>query len=160
VASPDAESILIRTFDPDDSGPLGDLLLELSRDPASVHFHPHPFTRDEARRIAHRTGIQDDLYFGAFRDGRLIGYGMLRGWDEGYEIPAFGVAVGVGYRGAGVGRSLLRYAIAAARSRGARTLMLKVHPGNPNAKRLYESEGFSFDPAQLVDGQMKGLLGL
>ena len=155
-----AESVRIRPLGSDDAQPLGVLFTELREDPDSVHFHPHPFTTDEARRIAERRGIQDDLYFGAFLDGRLIGYGMLRGWDEGYAIPSFGVAVGTNYRGLGVGRLLLRCAIAMARKRGAQTMILKVHPENSSAKHLYESEGFNFDPAPVAGGQLKGLLAL
>lgn len=160
MAPPNAESVRIRPLGSDDAEPLGELFAELREDPDSVHFHPHPFTMDEARRIAERGGIHEDLYFGAFLDGRLIGYGMLRGWDEGYLIPSFGVAVGITYRGLGVGRLLLRYAISMARGRGAQTMMLKVHPENSSAKHLYESEGFTFDPVPVAGDQLKGLLVL
>jgi len=152
-------AIKIRQLRADDAQGLGELLEELRDDPASAHFHPHPFTRDAARRIAEREGIRRDSYFGAFQEGdSLIGYGMLRGWDEGYEVPSFGVAVGVAHRGSGLGRRLLRHAISIARRRGAPSVMLKVHPANPNARRLYESEGFLFDPTPLEGGQIKGLL--
>ena len=152
-------AITIRQLRADDAHALGELLEELRTDPASAHFHPHPFTHDAARRIAGRDGIRRDTYFGAFEDdGNLTGYGMLRGWDEGYEVPSFGVAVGVAHRGSGLGRRLLRHAIAIARRRGAPSVMLKVHPANPNARRLYESEGFIFDPTPLEGGQIKGLL--
>ena len=160
MAPPSAESVRIRPLGSDDAEPLGVLFAELREDPDSVHFHPHPFTTDEARRIAERRGILQDLYFGAFLDDRLVGYGMLRGWDEGYVIPSFGVAVGSTYRGLGVGRLLLRSAISMARARGAQTMMLKVHPENSSAKHLYESEGFIFDPVPVAGGQLKGLLAL
>ncbi len=152
-------TIRIRQLRADDAQGLGELLEELREDPASAHFHPHPFTRDAARHIAERDGIRRDSYFGAFlEDGSLIGYGMLRGWDEGYEIPSFGVAVSVAHRGSGLGRRLLRHAISIARRRGAPSVMLKVHPANPNARRLYESEGFIFDLTPLEGGQIKGFL--
>lgn len=151
-------SITIRQLRAPDAQALGELLEELREDPASAHFHPHPFTRDAARRIAERRGIRSDTYFGAFLDGTtLIGYGMLRGWDEGYDVPSFGVAVGIRHRGMGIGRRLLRHAISIARRRGAPSVMLKVHPANAKAKHLYESEGFTFDPAPLEGGQIKGL---
>ena len=143
-----------------DAKALADLFGELAEDPGSVHFHPHPFTPAQARRIAERVGIQADEYFGAFLGPRLIGYGMLRGWDEGYAIPSFGVAVGPAHRGLGVGRDLLRHAVSIARRRGATTVMLKVHPSNANARHLYESEGFAFDEELLSDGQLRGLLSL
>lgn len=153
-----AESLRIRPLRSSDAGPLADLFAELRADPDSVHFHPHPFTRDEARRIAERRGIRRDVYFAAVTDGHLAGYGMLRGWDEGYSIPSFGVAVGIQYRGLGIGRSLLRYAISRARRRRAARMILKVHPENANAKHLYESEGFTFDAVPVDGEQLRGTL--
>lgn len=153
-------AIRIRQLLARDARALGELFDELREDPASVHFHPHPFTDEAARRIAEHAGIRRDSYFGAFQDDRLIGYGMLRGWDEGYEIPSFGVAVGIQSRGMGIGRRLLRHAVSIARRRRAPSVMLKVHPANANAKVLYESEGFIFDPTPLEGGQIKGFLTL
>ena len=100
-----------------------------------------------------------DLYFGAFVDSRLAGFGMLRGWDEGYAVPSFGVAVESAARGRGLGRGLLRFAIRAARGRGAPSMMLKVHVENP-ARHLYEAEGFHFPDEPGADGQVKGTLRL
>jgi ribosomal protein S18 acetylase RimI-like enzyme len=150
-------ALKIRSLRAGDAESLGDLFEDLRDDPESVHFHPHPFTRDEAHRISVGTPRRRDLYFAAFLDARLVGYGMLRGWDEGYEVPSFGVAVRTGHRGAGIGRRLLRHAISMARRRGAQRMMLKVHPANGNARRLYESEGFRFDPIPLDNEQLKGI---
>jgi ribosomal protein S18 acetylase RimI-like enzyme len=160
VVQPNDESPRIRPLGPEDAEKLGDLFDELAADPEALHFHPHPLTRAEATRIATRSGIREDLYFAAFVESRLAGYGMLRGWDEGYDIPSFGVAVGVGDRGSGLGRSLLRYAISAARRRGAQSMILKVHPSNAGALHIYESEGFVFDETPVGGGQMKGRLRL
>jgi ribosomal protein S18 acetylase RimI-like enzyme len=85
---------------------------------------------------------------------------MLRGWDEGYSVPSFGVAVGSAYRGRGIGRGLLLYAIEYARKRGAPAVMLKVHLDNASARHLYESEGFVFQEIRGDPGQIKGLLEL
>jgi ribosomal protein S18 acetylase RimI-like enzyme len=74
----------------------------------------------------------------------MVGYGMLRGWDEGYEVPAFGVCVRPGERGRGVGRALLSFALDLARDKGAPEVMLKVHDGNSAARSLYEGFGFTF----------------
>jgi hypothetical protein len=74
-----------RLVGPDDSAILAELFQEI--DP--TFFRPHPFTEDEARGIAGRTG--DDVYALLVEDGRPIAYGMLRGWDEGYAVPSFEV---------------------------------------------------------------------
>ena len=160
MAPPQVESVRIRPLRLEDADALSALLAGLAADPESVHFHPHPLTRAEAKRIAEGVGIQKDCYFAAFLDGHMVGYGMLRGWDEGYAVPSFGVAVDADYRRAGLGRRLLRYAISIARLRGARSMILKVHPSNVSARHIYESEGFTFDPVPLDDGQLKGTLQL
>ena len=152
--------VLIRLLCPDDADGLGDLFVGLAADPASVNFHPHPLTRAEARRIAERTAIRDDIYFVAVADGGIVGYGMLRGWDEGYAVPSFGVAVAVACRGAGIGRQLLRWALEAARVRGAERMILKVHVTNVGARHVYETEGFVFEPAPGDDGQVRASLDL
>lgn len=157
---PGASPVSVRPLRADDATALAAFFLGLRNDPSAAHFHPHPFTTEAAERIAQRRGIRDDVYYGAFSDGDLVGYGMLRGWDEGYAIPSFGVAVRSEHRGRGVGRRLLRYAISVARDRGSPSIMLKVHPSNAGAKHLYESEGFAFEPKPLEDGQLRGLLTL
>jgi ribosomal-protein-alanine N-acetyltransferase len=150
----------IRPIGPEDAAQLGHLFEELSGDPQAGGFHPHPMTRTEARRIATGGAGRKDVYFAAFVMGRLAGYGMLRGWDEGYSIPSFGVAVGPAYRDRGLGRHLLRYAIDTARGHGAAAMMLKVHLDNPSARHLYESEGFVFEEMPDDPTQIKGLLAL
>ena len=55
--------------------------------------------------------------------------------------PELGIAVARAHRSRGVGRSLLRALIAAARAEGYLALSLSVNPSNP-ARRLYDSEGF------------------
>jgi ribosomal-protein-alanine N-acetyltransferase len=154
------DELTIRPIGPEDAEQLGLLFTELAAGPEATQFHPHPLTRQEARKIADGGPSRKDLYYAALLGERLVGYGMLRGWDEGYAIPSFGVAVGASYRGRGIGRRLLLYAIEYARAKGARTLMLKVHLDNPGARRLYESEGFVFQDIPEDPAQIKGLLAL
>lgn len=52
------------------------------------------------------------------------------------------IAVHPGLRGRGVGRLLLRDALARARGAGSRLLVLEVDRGNRLAVRLYRQEGF------------------
>jgi ribosomal-protein-alanine N-acetyltransferase len=160
VESDPTTTLSVRPLVPDDAEALGDLLVHLGADPDARHFHPHPMTREEAGLLAGGFPGRRDEYFGAFVDGHLAGYGMLRGWDEGFDIPSFGVAVDAEARGRGLGRALLRYAIRRARDRGARTLMLKVHTANPGARDLYLSEGFVFADTPDDTGQLRGTLTL
>ena len=60
-------------------------------------FHPHPFTTEAARERAAYTG--KDLYYVVIEGDEILGYGMLRGWDEGYEVPSLGIVIHPAHRG-------------------------------------------------------------
>jgi ribosomal protein S18 acetylase RimI-like enzyme len=113
-------------------------------------FHPHPFDPATASLIANHSGL--DVYLGFFRDEKLVGYAMLRGWDEGYEVPAFGIAVAPEHEGLGIGGQLLRACVEEARARGAERMMLKVHADNRRALQWYLSIGFQ-KTGTSIDGQ-------
>lgn len=108
----------------------------------SRHFHPHPLTADEAAR---RCGYQgDDLYYVLVQDGRILGYGFLRGWDEGYTVPSLGIAIHPSERGKGLGKVFMHFLHTAAKRKGASKVRLKVHPDNATAVSLYEELGYTF----------------
>ncbi len=60
---------------------LADLFNTLRSNSDESFFHPHMLTSHEADVLSRYEG--EDLYFVAINDGRVIGYGMLRGWAEG-----------------------------------------------------------------------------
>lgn len=106
-------------------------------------FHPHPLTREEAERLCGLSGR--DTYYVMVCNEEVLAYGMLRGWDEGYDIPSLGIAVLPTLRGLGLGRLMMRFLHAAARRRGAEWVRLTVCPDNTAATGLYESLGYEFD---------------
>jgi RimJ/RimL family protein N-acetyltransferase len=126
---------------PADAPELSRLLLA-ARPKYLAHFHPFPFdapsleTRLRARRL--------DQYFALRCDGALAGFWMLRGLDEGYTRPAFGVFVAEEFAGRGLATRALRESIAWCRAHGIARLMLKVHPENIRARRTYDRAGFRF----------------
>src|ERR1700733_13895683 len=97
-----------------------DLLTELfernSRPEVTSSFDPFPLDREEARRIALQS--HQDEYYVAMRTDRVVGFSMLRGFDEGYTIPSFGIFVDHDAHGQGIGRALTAWTIEAARARG------------------------------------------
>jgi ribosomal protein S18 acetylase RimI-like enzyme len=117
-------------------------------------FHPHPFTDAEAERLVRLP--TNDLYAVACRGPAVLAYGMLRGWDEGYDVPSLGVALHPEARGTGLGRAFMHYLHAAARDRGAPSIRLKVYPDNVAAKNLYASLGYQFQPT--AGEQLLGIL--
>lgn len=78
-------------------------------------------------------------------DGEVLGYGLLRGWDQGYDVPSLGIAIRPDRRGQGLGILLMHFLHAAARQRGALRVRLRVHPGNARARDLYEKLGYRFE---------------
>jgi ribosomal protein S18 acetylase RimI-like enzyme len=119
-------------------------------------FHPHPLTPAEAARLCAYHG--NDLFYAATADGRILGYGLLRGWDEGFQVPSLGIAVHPDARGRGLARAFMGFLHAAAAVRGADRVRLKVYPNNAAARRLYERLGYNLEPT--ADGQLLGILHL
>jgi ribosomal protein S18 acetylase RimI-like enzyme len=105
-------------------------------------FHPHAFDQKTASDIVQGAG--KDQYVVATLDGKIVAYGMLRGWDEGYEIPSLGMIISKSLRGMGVGFAFIGYLHAVARICGAATIRLSVYESNEKAIRLYEKVGYSF----------------
>ena len=121
-------------------------------------FHPHPFTREAVEQLA-APGRGDEYHvWTAGRNGPVVAYGMLRGWDEAYTMPSLGIAVDPQYRGQGIGRRLITHLHVIAAARGAGTVRLKVDRSNTTAIALYRSFGYEFRP--FSDQEWLGLVNL
>lgn len=115
------------------------------------HFTPFPFDAASLRRMI--AAASDDRHWGIFYGPTLAGFFMLRGFDSGYDVPAFGVAVAEPFARRGLLRLSLSFAIAWCRLNRVDRLMLKVHPDNVVAAREYEYAGFRFDRIDPASGQ-------
>ena len=104
------------------------------------YFAPFPFETDSLHRILAER--REDLYFVVLWDRAPVGIYMLRGFDQGYTIPSYGVWIAPDFSRRGLGWATLEHAVLICRTRGCKQLMLKVHPLNTLAKRLYEHFGF------------------
>ncbi len=107
-----------------------------------VNFHPHPLTLEMVNELVDYEG--EDLYCLQVMKDKVTGYGMLRGWDEGYKIPSLGIAIHPHYHGQGFASHFMEYLHIQAEQKGARKVMLKVHSRNKKAFRIYERMGYSF----------------
>jgi len=124
-------------------------LFEHNRVPVvSDSFDPFPLTADEARRIALKP--RQDAYFVASVKGGLIAMSMLRGFDEGFEVPSFGIFVDHRHHGKGIGRRLTVWTVDEARNRGYPAVRLSVYASNVGALGLYRSLGFREQQRDLV----------
>jgi ribosomal protein S18 acetylase RimI-like enzyme len=135
---------------------LGDLFEALKANGDEEFFHPHPLTRQEASRRCSYRG--SDLYYAAACSGEVAAYGLLRGWEQGYEIPSLGIAVSPSHRGRGLARPFMVFLHAAAHLRGAPSIRLTVHEANAKAKELYRSLGYTYE--RLDGKQLIGRLDL
>ena len=131
--------------------PEAEALADLFQDIDDTFFRPHPFTAEEARRIANLEGR--DVYVLLFDGDRAVAYGMLRGWNEGFETPSLGIAVRTDSHRRGFGRLMMGHLHEVARAHGAEMVRLRVHPDNQRARRLYQSMGYRYageDRGELV----------
>lgn len=131
---------------------------EINADPTARRFHPHPFDADNAIRVC--SGAGRDLYSGLWIDGKLSGYGMLRGWDEGFDTPSLGIWISARLRGTGAAKAMMSFLHLAASLSGAVRIRLKVYSDNEKAIALYRSFGYRFSEVLEPDGQLLGVLDL
>jgi len=85
-----------------------------------------------------------DRYWGILCGEKLEGMFMLRGFDEGYNRPSFGVYISEPFSNNGLSKLALQFALSWCEVNGIAKVMLKVHPDNVCAKRVYERAGFNF----------------
>jgi len=144
----------VRRLSPEWVDALAEFFRALEQREGSRHFHPHPLTAHEALGRCHYRG--NDLYYILVDGRRVLGYGMLRGWDEGYETPSLGIAIHPSERGRGLGKVFMHFLHAAAIRKGAKKVRLRVHPDNIAAIKLYEGLGYRFEGKE--NGQVVGVL--
>lgn len=121
------KSLLIRQLEPSDSAVLSAFMSAQS--PEYLRFF-YAFNADESALIKILSKAEKDVYSGVFWKDNLVGVFFLRGWDEGFEKPAFGVLIDEHYRG----RAFLSLTVDAAkvicRLSGINRFMVKIHPDN------------------------------
>lgn len=127
------------------------------RESGEQFFHPHPFTDDSAKVISQYSG--SDLYYLLVDGKQVLAYGILRGWDEGYDVPSLGILVHPQARGGKLGELMMYFLHCAARRKGSRQVRLKVYSENTSARSLYAKLGYKFDSAE-ENGQLVGKLEL
>lgn len=102
-------------------------------------FRPFEFT-PAAIRQAVKEG--DEHWVIASPSGEVMAYGLLRGWADGWRVPAIGVAVASAYRRRGLATALMLFLHYRAGDRGASHVMLHVDDENEPAKSLYMAFGY------------------
>ncbi len=134
------EDFHLRPLAPEDAS---DVLALLHAQPAEYvrFFRPFPFERDAISELLSKQ--ERDVYSGVYWRHHLVGFFTLRGWDEGYAEPAFGVVIEGKFRGTGLDMIALDSAKLICRLRGAPGMITKVHPENMSAKGVMRKIGFT-----------------
>lgn len=135
------EYFSIRRLEIEDAPALASLL-QSQRIEYARFFTPFDFGQESIARILAR--CKSDVFMGICWQDELAGFFMLRGWDDGYAVPAYGVFIDEKYSGYGLTILSLRAAKTIAKLCRASQMMLKVHPANVRAKRIFERGGFVF----------------
>jgi len=133
------KNVEIKELPSDQTSTLSALILNAPKD-YTKHFTPFSFEEDSLKKIV--DDAVNDKYFGIFINDDLAGFYMLRGFDEGFEVPSYGVWISDKFSGLGLSKLTLQHAITFCKVNGLKKIMLKVHPENIIAKSIYESFGF------------------
>ena len=134
-----------KILSPCDSYKLERLLVDNPID-YSKYFHPFNFNALSLKEILDKS--KKDKFIGielsnlSNSQTQLIAFYMLRGLDEGYTDPMYGVFVHHLYCSIGVGRLTLHHAESLCKLNGYMRLLLKVYPENTRAYQLYKRLGF------------------
>lgn len=121
-------------------------------------FSPHPADAETIGQLARYNG--KDLYCLLVEEEKILGYGLLRGWDEGYQIPGLGIAIHPSARGSGLGKVLMNFLHVSAFRRGASKVRLRVLESNEKAIGLYKSLGYVFEEDVKQAGYLVGYKSL
>ena len=137
---PGVSAVTIRPLDSDDLPQLVSLFTRNDLPSVTENFDPFPLNAASATEALAR-GRRDRVY-GAFYDTTLVAFSMLRGWDEGYDIPSFGILVDAAHHGRGIGTQLTDWTIKEANRLSSPAIRLSVYARNTRAVRIYKRLGF------------------
>lgn len=140
VAAATGQSLFFRRLQPEDSPALGDFFTGNNGPEITANFSPFPLTAESA--VALLSAGRQDLFFAAESGGMIVGFSMLRGWDESYAVPSFGVFIAAAAHGRGIGRALTDWTLRWADQVGVPRVRLSVYVDNTRAIGLYNKLGF------------------
>jgi RimJ/RimL family protein N-acetyltransferase len=106
----------------------------------SQYFTPFSFDRSTLRNLVESR--QRDCYFVVLLDERIAGFYMLRGFDQGYIRPTYGVWIAERHSGRGLALATLNHAVSVCQDLACSEIMLRVHRDNRRARGIYEQFGF------------------
>jgi ribosomal protein S18 acetylase RimI-like enzyme len=132
--------LVCRSTGPTDVHALTDFFVRNDRPEITRTFNPFPLTAATAALIVQIN--RKDRYFIAEAARTIVGLAMLRGWDEGYVVPSFGIVIDHARRGTGIGQHLMRFTIDQAVRMDADRVRLTAYASNQRGLALFQRVGF------------------
>ncbi|NQU10430.1 GNAT family N-acetyltransferase [bacterium] len=105
-------------------------------------FLPHGYDDATVATVLQRAEAVDDATFGAFAGDRLVAYFFL--WRIRERVPLLGIGITDEFQHRGLGRQILVFLIAEARTRDRDGIELTTMLDNHNAFALYQKTGFVY----------------
>ena len=139
VGNNTVRSVEIRTLVPADAASLAGLLATQTAQ-YLAHFSPFAFDMETISKAI--GSAKKDQYWALLFGGELAGFCMLRGMDQGYARPSFGVFVAERFSGRGIAQKALEQSLQWCTRNSIPEVMLKVAEVNDAAKTVYERAGF------------------
>jgi ribosomal protein S18 acetylase RimI-like enzyme len=138
--------------------PLARFLAAIDEAGETAQFSPHARDEETLNRLASSPRL--DIHCLLVEGGNVFGYGLLRGWDEGYTTPSLGIAIHPHARGVGLGNFMMSYLEMLAMRRGASHVRLRVLRANTAAISLYSTRGYEWSNDPIRDDLMIGMKAL
>jgi ribosomal protein S18 acetylase RimI-like enzyme len=116
---------------------INDFIIDVRND----KFFPIKVISDSWDKYSH------NIYINFWNDdnSKMIAFGMIRGWDEGWDEKVLGLIVHPDERGHGLGTFVIQELENEAREEGVTQLRLHVSPQNKTAINLYHKMGYHKD---------------
>lgn len=83
---------------------------------------------------------------------------MLRGWDDGFDVPSLGIIVSPNMRNFGIGKMFISFLHCAAKINNSKRVRLKVYSNNIPAINFYKSVGYTLQ--KLNSSELVGYFNL
>jgi ribosomal protein S18 acetylase RimI-like enzyme len=136
----DRNSLIFRVIQPSDKSRFITFLLENDVPQVTGTFTAFPLNETSASFITDRE--HKDIYNILLDGDRIIGFSMLRGFEDGFTVPSFGIMIDYRYHNLGLGKYLLNLTIEQAKHMGCAKVRLSVYGSNLAGLKIYEAIGF------------------
>lgn len=113
-------------------------LLKFLKRNDSVFFKPHKYNI----LTLFKNLLSKDIFILQYINDELVGYGMLRGWQEGYDIPSLGIIINKEHRGKRLSEKMMEFLHELAKRKNCEKIMLRVSRDNYKAINLYKKMGY------------------